>query len=152
MAKGSQHPGRCMGIALLCQRENHGKNVLSEARDPRHHLRDSVDHVTGGSFRPKSKSVWSWWYSPREFDPKEAPQAAKNPRILSGAPKLLGINGSISPPGALMRDSHPPKGAAVGAPCCVADGLVKKLERMVKGENEPIDELKGRLARAPWST
>ena len=47
----------------------------------------------GGFFRPKSKPGWSWWYSPREFDPKEAPQAAKNPRILSGAPKLLGKAG-----------------------------------------------------------
>jgi len=26
----------------------------------------------------------------------------------------------------------------------VAGGLVKKLERMVKGENEPTNELKGR--------
>jgi len=26
----------------------------------------------------------------------------------------------------------------------VADGLVKKLERMIKGENEPVNELKGR--------
>ena len=43
-----------------------------------------------------------------------------------------------------MRDSHPPKGAAVGAPFCVADGLVKKLERMIKGENEPVNELKRR--------
>ena len=63
-------------------------NVLSEARDLRRSLRDSMDHVTGGFFRPKSKPSWSWWYSPREFDPKEAPQAAKNPRILSAAPKL----------------------------------------------------------------
>ena len=62
------------------------KNVLSEARDLRRSLRDSMDHVTGGFFRAKSKPGWSWWYSPR--DPKEAPQAAKNPRILSGAPKL----------------------------------------------------------------
>ena len=43
-----------------------------------------------------------------------------------------------------MRESHPPKGAAVGAPFCAAGGLVKKLERMVKGEIEPINELKGR--------
>ena len=64
------------------------RNGLSEARDPRHSLRDSTDHVTGGSFRPKSKPRWSWWYSPREFEPKEAPQAAKLPRILSAAPKL----------------------------------------------------------------
>ena len=64
------------------------RNGLSEARDPRHSLRDSMDHVTGGFFRAKSKPAWSWWYSPREFDPKEAPQAAKNPRILSAAPKL----------------------------------------------------------------
>jgi len=26
----------------------------------------------------------------------------------------------------------------------VADGLVKKLERMIKGENEPVNELKRR--------
>ena len=38
----------------------------------------------------------------------------------------------------------PPKAQPLSAPFCVAGGLVKKLERMDKGENEPIDELKGR--------
>ena len=33
---------------------------LSEARDLRRSLRDSMDHVTGGFFRPKSKPGWSW--------------------------------------------------------------------------------------------
>jgi len=104
-----------------------------------------MDHVTGGFFRPKSKPGWSWWYSPREFDPKEAPQAAKNPRILSRAQKLLRIDASISPPGALMRESvPPPKAQPLRAPFCMAGGLVKKLERMVKGENEPLNKLKGR--------
>ena len=54
------------------------RNVLSEARDPRRSLRDSMDHVTGVLFRPKSKPGWSWWYSPREFDPQETPQAPKS--------------------------------------------------------------------------
>ena len=40
--------------------------------------------------------------------------------------------------------SHLPKVQPLRAPLCAAGGLVKKLERMVKGENEPIDELKGR--------
>ena len=64
------------------------KNVLSEVRDPRNSLRDSMDHVTGACFRPKSKPGWSWWYSPREFDPKKAPQATKHMIFEFLDPKL----------------------------------------------------------------
>jgi len=64
------------------------KNGLSEVRDPRRSLRDSMDHVTGVLFRPKSKPVWSWWYSPREFVAKEAPQAAKSTIFELLDPKL----------------------------------------------------------------
>ena len=63
------------------------RNGLSEARDPRRSLRDSMDHVTAVLFRPKSKPVWSWWYSPREFDPKEAPEA-EEPSHPLGSPKI----------------------------------------------------------------
>ena len=43
-----------------------------------------------------------------------------------------------------MRDSHPLKVQPLRAPFLRAGGLVKKLERMIKGENEPTNELKGR--------
>ena len=49
-----------------------------------------MDHVTGACFRPKSKPAWSWWYSPGEFDAKEAPQAAKHTISEFLDPKLLG--------------------------------------------------------------
>jgi len=39
---------------------------------------------------------------------------------------------------------HPLKVQPLRTPFYVADGLVKKLERMIKGENEPTNELKGR--------
>ena len=44
-----------MNRLALCAGESR-RNVLSEARDPRRGLRDSMDHVTGGFFRPKSMS------------------------------------------------------------------------------------------------
>ena len=43
-----------------------------------------------------------------------------------------------------MRESHPLKVQPLRASLCAAGGLVKKLERMIKGENEPTNELKGR--------
>jgi len=54
------------------------------------------DHVTGGSFKPKSKPGWSWWYSPREFDPKEEPQAAKHTIFEFLDPKLPGTGASLA--------------------------------------------------------
>ena len=43
-----------------------------------------------------------------------------------------------------MREPAPLKVQPLRAPFFVAGGLVKKLEQMVKGENEPVNELKGR--------
>ena len=70
----------------------------------------------------------------------------------SADPKLPKVDPSISPPGAFIRDIAPPKVQPLRASFCAAGGLVKKLERMIKGENESVNELKGRRARAPWST
>ena len=129
-----------LALCARCPQEN----VVSEAMDLRHSLRDSMDHVTDVLFRPKSKPVWSWWYSPREFDPKEAPQAPKSTISELLDPKLPRKAGSTSSPGAPMHGHAPLKVQPLRAPFLSAGGLVKKLERMVKGENEPIDELKGR--------
>ena len=54
------------------------------------------------------------------------------------------VDPSISPPGALMCRHAPPKVQPLRASFCAAGGLVKKLERMIKGENESVNELKGR--------
>ena len=43
-----------------------------------------------------------------------------------------------------MREDHPLKVQPLRPPFLSAGGLVKKLERMIKGENEPTNELKGR--------
>ena len=83
---------------------------------------------------------------------KEAPQAAKTPIFESSGPKLPKIHPSISPPGAFIRDIAPPKVQPLRASFCAAGGLVKKLERMINGENESVNDVKGRWARASWST
>ena len=43
-----------------------------------------------------------------------------------------------------MHEPAPPKVQPLRASFCAAGGLVKKLERMIKGENESVNELKGR--------
>jgi len=45
-----------MNALALCARGS-CKNVLSEVRDPRHGLIDSMDHVTGACLRPKRASL-----------------------------------------------------------------------------------------------
>ena len=77
---------------------------------------------------------------------KGAPQAAKNP------PEFQLRSPNIAQKSRLNLFSRcaneptcAPQSAAVESPLLsVAGGLVKKLERMVKGENEPTNELKGR--------
>ena len=76
----------------------------------------------------------------------------ETPTIVSAVPKLPKIDPSILAPGALIHDSPPPKVQPLRASFCAAGGLVKKLERMIKGENESVNDVKGRWARAPWST
>ena len=67
-------------------------------------------------------------------------------------PKLPKIDPSISPSGEFSRDTAPLHVQPLRPSLCAADGLVKELAQMIKGENESVNKIKGRWARAPWST
>ena len=67
-------------------------------------------------------------------------------------PKLPKIDPSISHPGEFSHDTAPLFVQPLRPSLCAADGLVKELAQMIKGENESVNKLKGRWAREPWST
>ena len=83
---------------------------------------------------------------------KEAPQATKTPTIVLSDPKLPKVDPSISPSGALTCRPAPLIVQPLRPSLCAADGLVKELAQMINGENQSVNDVKGRWARASWST
>ena len=101
------------------------------------------------------------WLVPRRLDPfrfggrrafARFLRRRRVARVVSAVPILPKTDPSILAPGALMNGHAPPKGQPLRASFCAAGGLVKKLERMINGENESVNDVKGRWARASWST
>ena len=59
-------------------------------------------------------------------------------------PDLPKIDPSISHPGELSNETRPLFVQPLTPSLCAADGLVKELAQMIKGENQSVNDIKGR--------